>query len=235
MEGSTLAGLTIHDILRHEGLTLQSYLEKVRRGLWASVWEVHLAAKIMGVKVMYEDSQVRCEVGNVEGDVKYAVRLKNMHYVVVKVHKKKREKGAPTLRRGGMKSLWTDWQDEIRDDTGGTYNVPTVDLLDIESHQDSPREVVASRAGPSGHSESPDDAFTEKGEKEETKFVYHVNVKHANVEVKYVRFEVDFEMTVGELKCKVEDMIHVKDANMDVVDEGESDEELPDWAPVLMR
>ena len=235
VEGLTIAGLSVHDILVQEGLSLESYMEKVRKGLWASVWEVHAAAKIMGVKTMYEDPHVRCEVGDKEGIAKYAVRLKKGHYVVVKVHKRRVEKGKPSCQRGGMKSSWTDWQEEVRDDTGGTYDVPMVDLLDIESHRDSPREVLASRARSSGHIEGPEAYITEENDMKETKFVYHVNVKQALVEIKYVMFEVYFELTVGELKSKVEDIIHVKDANMDVVDEDESDEELPDWVQAPSR
>ena len=136
---------------------------------------------------------------------------------------------------GASRAVGTDWQEEVRDDTGGTYDVPTVDLLDIESHQDSPREAVASRAGPSSHSGGPEAYITEENDKRVTKFVYHVNVKQAKVEVKHVVFEVYFELTVGELKSKVEDIIHVKGANMDVVDEDESDDELPDWVQAPTR
>ena len=48
LEGEDIAGMTVHDMLRSEGLTLAAYSERVAGGIWAPIWEIHLAARALG-------------------------------------------------------------------------------------------------------------------------------------------------------------------------------------------
>ena len=232
VSNQSIAGITVHDILKKEGLTLASYCAKVEQGLWASIWEVHLSAKILGVNIMYEDASVRCVVGMQERKPKYAIRLKNKHYVVTKIHVAKTEKGRSKCLRGGMRTDWTSWQDDMVDDTGGTYNVPTLDLLDIEPHDDPPREQP-SRARSTGHIEEHLEEHVKEVEGDGVEnYVYHVDLKYLHGDIKYVKLEYVKELCVAELKCKVEDMTRVKCDTIDIMQEDDSDEELPDWVQV---
>ena len=89
------------------------------------------------MNVIYEDDKVRCAVGDSTKSAQWAIRFKNKHYVVTRAHKKKKQGTCPTTLRGGMCNEWTAWQQEDGI-PGGTYDVPILDLLEIESHDEAP-------------------------------------------------------------------------------------------------
>ena len=72
MEDEVVMGITIHELLRKEEMTLHAYLSAVRHKMWASQIEIHYAAVELGIGIMFMCDDYCVKLG--QGRVRFAVR-----------------------------------------------------------------------------------------------------------------------------------------------------------------
>ena len=107
-----IGGVTIHEVLRMEGMTLRAYIEATKGSMWASQVELELAARILSVSVLYMSGKTCVQLGC--GTPSHAVRREGSHYVLINLHKKHKtypRAFAADCVRAGMHQ-WT-WEEEV--------------------------------------------------------------------------------------------------------------------------
>ena len=97
-----VAGIDLHDLLRHEEMTLSAYCAAIRSSQWASVVEISLAAEVLGSSLLYCGEQT-VKIG--EGRPRFAVRKIRSHYILQKIHRPiEVVPRSGTVARAGMRS-----------------------------------------------------------------------------------------------------------------------------------
>ena len=107
LHDETIAGIKVHDVLRAEGMTLRAYTEATRTSMWASQVELQIASDILEISLMYTAGKFSIQLG--QGIPSYAIKKVGNHYILARVHKRKRVQSSMTsVYRGGMRP-WT-WE-----------------------------------------------------------------------------------------------------------------------------
>ena len=243
LEGLEIAGIDPHELLRSEGMTLKAYAQAVRADLWASKVEIHLAAKISGVSLLYQDSDTFQVLG--EGPLEHVVKLEARHFTLHRIHRKKTQyvsRTSPTSQRGGMRNT-VDWLTPAprvsSDDTRQSFaNLLHLDdaLPPPASEVDTPRDQRIEEVEEPYHPANTyvaqvEDDMTMSGEHldQASQFVdIVVDVGRLGMELQQAVVRLPNQATVDELKRVVSAMVGAHDHNLDILF-GEEEDSLPDW------
>ena len=112
-ENGSVHGISVQALVDCSGCTLDQYLRGLRTTLWASEVELHFAAKIKKVSILYKDDKKVTKVG--EGRLSGVAVLRKEHFMLHKAHRRVRcvNQYREQIRRGGMRqSTWAGWQGE---------------------------------------------------------------------------------------------------------------------------
>ena len=108
VDGVPVLGMSMHDIIAKEQMSLAAYYHATCRDMWASQAELAIAAELEGIAVDFISNESYVKLG--QGVVKYAIKKVGDHFVLVKKHKKRTYTESVETLRAGMQNTW-HWED----------------------------------------------------------------------------------------------------------------------------
>ena len=108
VEDVPVLGMSMHDIIAREQMSLDAYYHATCRDMWASQAELEIAAELEGIAVDFVSGASRIKLG--QGTVKYAIKKVGEHFVLVKKHKRRAYTDNVETLRAGMQGPWS-WED----------------------------------------------------------------------------------------------------------------------------
>ena len=104
IENKVYAGLTAHEVLVKEQMTLRAYYQETCEHMWASQLELAIAAEILGIAVNYLGDNVCMKLG--EGRATHAIVKRGKHYILAKNNKKQTPRNGDVMRAGMNPWTW---------------------------------------------------------------------------------------------------------------------------------
>ena len=96
---------------------MRAYTEATRTSMWASQVELQIASDILEISLMYTASKLSIQLGR--GIPSYAIKKFGNHYILARVHKRKRVQSSMTsVYRGGMMSWTWETSESAEHETG---------------------------------------------------------------------------------------------------------------------